>query len=277
MRNGRFEGWYYKHQLGSNTIAFIPGSSESGAFVQMLSPKCARYFTVPNLSVTEDRICAGKCFFSPLGCKIDLPGVSGELAYEGLTPLKSDIMGPFRFLPMECRHGVISMAHSLRGSLTVDGTVYCFDGGKGYTEKDSGFSFPRSYQWLQCNDFSEPCSIMISIARIPFCTLHFTGCICAIIYRGREYRLATYKGVRIISKTETQICLSQGDLQLKVDISPSNVGHSLKAPVYGHMTGAIRENANAEIHVSLWERGQRLLNLRSPYATYEYVAPANAQ
>lgn len=276
MKTGRFEGWYYKHQLGSNTIAFIPGYSESGAFVHMLSQNCARYFKVPRIYVEGDRIYAGRCLFSHSGCKIDLPGVSGEIIYDELTPLESDIMGPFRFLPMECRHGVISMAHSLRGSLAVNGTVYRFDGGNGYMEKDSGFSFPSSYQWLQCNDFSEPCSIMISIARIPFCTLHFNGCICVIIYRGREYRLATYKGVRIISDDETQVFLVQGNLQLKVEISPSNDGHSLKAPVSGHMTGTIRESTNAEIHVRLWECGQMLLNLRSPYATYEYVAPAKS-
>ena len=35
--------------------------------------------------------------------------------------------------------------------------------GLGYAEKDSGTSFPRSYLWMQCNDFSEPCSVMVSI------------------------------------------------------------------------------------------------------------------
>ena len=212
MSKGKFEGWYYKHQLGSSTVAFIPGSSESGAFVQMLTPSCTRYFEVPTITVTGDTVRAGSCLLSPKGCKIDLPGIRGEIGYGQLTPLRSDIMGPFRFFPMECRHGVVSMAHSLNGGITVDGTDYCFNGGRGYIEKDSGISFPSSYQWLQCNDFAEPCSIMVSIARIPFCTLRFTGCICAVIYRGHEYRLAAYKGVKIFIANETQIYLSQGDL-----------------------------------------------------------------
>jgi tocopherol cyclase len=276
MRNGRFEGWYLKHQLGRNTVALIPGCSESGAFVQILAPNCTRYFTVPEISVADDRIRAGNCLFSLKGCKIDLPGVRGEIAYEELAPLKSDIMGPFRFFPMECRHGVISMAHRLQGGLTVDGVSYCFDGGRGYMEKDSGVSFPSSYQWLQCNDFAEPCSVMVSIARIPFCALHFTGCICAILYRGREYRLATYKGVKIISAGETQISLSQGDLQLNVKISSFHAGHALKAPADGRMTDVIRERVNAKIHIKLWEQGQIICNLRSSHATYEYVAPPDA-
>ena len=235
MGNKRFEGWYFKHQLENNTVALIPGRSVNGAFIQILLPNGARFYKTHGLSVKEDEIYTGNCVFSPHGCKIELPGVQGKIEYGTITPLRSDIMGPFRFFPMECRHGVISMAHSLRGSLTVGGTDYIFDGGTGYIEKDSGISFPGSYQWIQCNDFPEPCAMMVSIARIPFGTIHFTGCICAIIYRGREYRIATYNGVRILLANETHICLSQRNLQLNIEISPFNSGHSLKAPVYGLM------------------------------------------
>ena len=37
------------------------------------------------------------------------------------------------------------------------------------------------------------------IIDIPFCGGSFQGCICAIVYGGREYRLATYRGVRILN------------------------------------------------------------------------------
>ena len=38
----------------------------------------------------------------------------GTGRYGPFTPLQSDIMGPFRFLPgMECTHGVFSMGHPL--------------------------------------------------------------------------------------------------------------------------------------------------------------------
>ncbi len=192
MKNKGFEGWYFKHQRGRDMLAFIPGIAESGAFVQMLSPSASRQFEVPELTVKDGVIYAGNCEFSRRGCKIDLPGVTGEILYGGLTPLSSDIMGPFRFLPMECRHGVISMGHGLSGSLVADGETYSFFGGVGYIEKDSGRSFPRYYQWLQCNSFPEPCSMMLSVANVPFCGLSFSGCICAIMYKGIEYRLASY-------------------------------------------------------------------------------------
>lgn len=141
-----FEGWYYKHQKGGRVLALIPGRAQSGAFVQMMTDAGSRTFDVPSLSVRGDTVRAGNCAFSPRGCFVDLPGVQGEIAYGGLSPLRGDIMGPFRFAPgMECRHGVISMAHTLAGSVRVDGETLDFDGGTGYIEKDSGTSFPRRF------------------------------------------------------------------------------------------------------------------------------------
>ena len=183
-------------------------------------------------------------------------------------------MGPFRFFPMECRHGVISMTHTLSGSLTIDNTQYCFDNGTGYIEKDSGTSFPSSYLWLQCNNFSVPCSVMVSIANIPFYGISFKGCICAIVYDGREYRFATYNGVRIHAADGEHVCLSQGKLFLEIDIKPSHSGHALRSPVRGRMSGTIRESSNAEVRVRLWEHKKPVFDLRSENAAYEFVPPA---
>lgn len=273
MKNRGFEGWYFKHQKGDDALAFIPGRAESGAFIQMLSPGGSRQFDVPDLTVRNGVIYAGDCEFSRRGCRISLPGVSGEILYGALTPLRSDIMGPFRFLPMECRHGVISMAHTLGGSVSVDGARHSFDGGLGYIEKDSGTSFPSSYQWLQCNSFPEPCSVMLSVAHIPFCGLSFEGCICAIMYGGSEYRLATYNGVRILAAEEKHICLSQGGLLLETDIRPTQDGHPLRSPVRGRMSGTIRESSNAAVRVRLWQRGKQTFDLESGSAMYEFVPP----
>ncbi len=274
MRTKGFEGWYFKHQKGHNMIAFIPGRAESGAFIQMISANGSRHFAVPELSVHNGVICAGECLFTPSGCRIRLPGISGEIGYGCFTALCSDIMGPFRFLPMECRHGVISMAHTLSGGVTVDGEYICFDGGVGYIEKDSGASFPPSYLWLQCNNFSEPCAVMASVAHIPFGRISFRGCICAVVYRGREYRFATYNGVRILAAEAGHLCLSRGKQLLELEIMPVNGGHPLFSPVRGQMSGTIRESNNANVHLRLWERGERILDLHSSRAAYEFVPPS---
>lgn len=275
--NKGFEGWYFKHQIGNEMIAFIPGRAESGPFIQMIGNCGSRQFDVPNLSIDNHGIHAGNCLFSPSGCKIDLPGIRGKIGYGKFTPLCSDIMGPFRFLPMECRHGVISMAHRLRGSLEIDGQMHCFNNGIGYIEKDSGTSFPSSYIWLQCNDFPEPCSIIVSIAHIPLYGINFTGCICAILYQGHEYRLATYRRVHIHKADSKEICLSQGKLFLKITIKAPAISHPLRAPVSGQMSRSIRENANANVHVRLWDNGMRVIDLHSAHAAFEFVPEKHAR
>lgn len=266
-----FEGWYFKHQKGDDMVAFIPGRAVSGDFIQLISREGARQFQVSDLTVRNGMIQADRCWFSSQGCHIELPGISGEIVYGPLAPLCSDIMGPFRFFPMECRHGVLSMAHTLQGSVRMDGYVHSFEGGLGYVEKDSGTSFPRSYLWMQCNDFPSACSIMISIAHIPFCGSSFRGCICAIVYQGREYRLATYKGVKVQAFTPEHICLSQGSLLLELDITSPHTGHPLRAPQCGKMSNTIRESCNVHLQARLWERGKAIFSLQSDHAAYEFV------
>ncbi|MGN0114579.1 MAG: tocopherol cyclase family protein [Acutalibacteraceae bacterium] len=270
MRKSGFEGWYFKHQCGGDMLAFIPGKAESGAFVQMMSSNGSRYFEVDNIFIENGKIIAGNCELSRQGCKISLPGVSGKITYSNITPIRSDIMGPFRFFPMQCRHGVISMAHTLMGSVTIDGEQHIFDGGKGYIEKDSGRSFPRSYMWVQCNGFDD-CSLMVSVASIPFCGFEFTGCICAIICGCKEYRLATYNGVHILAADAEHICLSQGKLKLEINIKPQNNGHLLRSPVKGNMSGIIRESGNAYIHARLTDGDKTVFDLQSDEAAYEFM------
>jgi hypothetical protein len=71
-----FEGWYFKHQKEGESLAFIPGHAESGAFIQMISSSGSRQFEINNLTVQHGIIRADKCIFSHKGIVIDLPGVA---------------------------------------------------------------------------------------------------------------------------------------------------------------------------------------------------------
>lgn len=269
FRPPRFEGWYFKHQGPDGTVALIPGRAGGAPFVQLLTDGCSRQFSVPSLE-TGPEIRAGACRFGRNGVWIDLPGVHGAIRYGPLTPLRSDIMGPFRHLPMECRHGVVSMRHRLEGALELDGKTLRFDGGLGYLERDSGTSFPSRYLWLQANDFPGACSIMLAVARIPFAGLQFDGCICAILCGAREYRLATYRGVRVLAAGPEHIRLAQGKLLLQVDVRQQDAGLPLCAPVRGRMTAVIRESSSAQARFRLWEGGVPVLDLTSAACSFEY-------
>ena len=269
MSERRFAGWYYKQSTGDYMLAFIPGRAADGPFVQMIDSAGARRFTMPDFSVQGDTVRTGDCLFSPAGVQVRLPGVEGVLHYGRITPLRSPIMGPFAHLPMQCRHGVVSMEHSVDGCITVDGCVRRFENGRGYAEKDSGRSFPRTYRWLQCNEFSEPCALMLSVAHIPFLGFSFTGCIAALLYRGQEYRFATYRGVKIRTLTDSRICLQQGELRLEVTVCPCGPGHALLAPQSGRMTETIRESCGASLQLRLLRAGSVLLECTSRRAGYE--------
>lgn len=271
MSERGFEGWYYKQRAGDYMLAFIPGRASDGAFVQMIDPSGTRYFPMPDFQVDGDTVRTGDCLFSPSGLRVSLPGVEGVLRYEALTPLRSDIMGPFAHLPMQCRHGVVSMSHLVSGRVTVDGIPHEFDRASGYCEKDRGRSFPRSYLWVQCNDFPCPVSLMVALAHIPFLGFSFTGCLAVLLYAGREYRFATYRGVRIADYTPEHICLRQGRYCLELFLSPLAAGQELRAPVCGVMSGRIRESRDAGLRLRLQDGDRTVLDVRSARATCEIV------
>lgn len=268
MSDKRFKGWYYKQRSGDYMLAFIPGVASDGAFVQVIDPSGTKSFPMPYLFAAGDTVYTGNCVFSPSGVRVSLPGISGTLRYGKNTPLSSDIMGPFACLPMQCRHGVVSMDHTVNGRILKDGRQYIFRNGSGYIEKDSGRSFPRSYLWLQCNDFSAPCSFMFSLAHIPFAGTSFTGCICALMYRGKEYRFATYRGVKV-RRFGNRLRLRQGKFLLDVFFSPLSSGHSLQAPLCGRMSESIRESCDAYLHIRLRRAGCTIVESKSRRATCE--------
>jgi tocopherol cyclase len=280
-----FEGWYFKHQNGRQTVAFIPGVSidsqgRRSAFIQIVTDQlsdCAVYpYSAFRVCPRKLAVRIGNCIFSDSSIKIDLdtPPLKcrGILKYGPLIPPESDIMGPFRFIPfMECNHGTISLKHSLSGSLELNGSPIEFDGGTGYIEKDWGTSFPKSYLWVQCNRFSEAsCSIMVSIADIPLAGLSFKGCIGIVRYQGQEYRLATYNGVHIIRCDETGFVLKQKNFVLEADLSVKSP-QKLIAPRTGTMSRIIRENAACRARFRFYRDGALLFELQSEDAGFEYV------
>lgn len=257
-----FEGYYLKHQKDGITLCLITGRTNKENFIQVVTND----FSV--------RLPFNKGIsFSRKGVILNIrtPKLSliGKIRYHGLSPIRYDIMGIFKFFKMECRHGIVSMEHRLEGSIVLNGEIIDFTGGKGYIEKDSGCSFPSSYTWIQANDFDEPCSIMAAIAAIPFGCLHFRGCICIIQYHGREYRLATYLGVRVLSCSKNRIVLKQGKYRLEIAIKEYH-GHRLAAPRNGEMTRTIREAASCPATFSFYKKEKVIFRLESRYASFEW-------
>lgn len=273
-----FEGWYFKivDATEGSAFAFIPGISmgqngEQHAFIQVFDGKrcTSEYirFNADAFKPSEENFdiqLAGNQF-SAKKMTLHLPNIKGQLTFENTTPWPKmlgapGIMGWYSFVPfMQCYHGIVSLNHTITGSLNINGQDVNFTGGKGYIEKDWGESFPRGWIWLQTNHFNdENMSLIASVAHIPFLGSHFIGYIVGFWFRGKLYRFASYTGAKMNAEiVDNQIFLRFKDAKNHLDIIATKAGTgSLIAPLHGDMTGKVNESLQAVIEVKFYEKGK---------------------
>lgn len=275
-----FEGWYLKQQNDTDTISFIPAfhinkNGMKSASLQIVTNDASYHLDFPieefGVDVETCSIQIGNSTFGETGCTVDIHHddvqINGSLQYSAFKKPKYDIMGPFCYVPfMQCIHRVYSLQHFVSGELTLNGKAYVFTKHLGYMEADRGTSFPSEYLWTQCS-WGEH-SLMVSIANIPFCGLHFRGCIGFIYLDGVEYRFATYLGVRLKVVKEDMIELEQGDIKLRVH-RLENRAQPLFAPDNGEMLRTIHESASCTVQYTCWIRNELKFDLVNEQASFE--------
>ena len=280
-----FEGWYFKHQNPQGqTLALIPAfhidrEGRRTTSLQVISKAQVWWLEYPasqlQISRQPFQIQIGQSSFGSQGIDLHIQqdglSLQGALRYGPFTVLRSDIMGPFRFFAgMQCSHGIISMGHPLEGALELNGEHLNFSDGTGDIETDRGRSFPSKYLWTQCLwDGSERGSLMLAIATIPLPVGSFTGCICSVFYGGREYCLATYRGVRIETWSSSGAVICQGKYRLEAELL-SERRQPLLAPVEGRMERTIHESLCAEVRYRFWYGGSLLFQHTDSNASFEY-------
>lgn len=257
---GDFYGWYFKCQSDTQTFAVIPAVHGAGrsrtCSIQVITEDGA--WTIPFsgdiFDKRQERIIIEKNQFGKDGMQLDIVrlqlsdeseeqghlSIKGNIKFGTLTPIKYDIMGPFKFLPfMECRHSVYSMRHLVNGEVDINGKRYSLRNALGYWEGDRGRSFPKEYAWTQC--FLPEGTLMLSVADIPLAGIHFTGIIGIVLWKGKEYRFATYLGARAVQKKNNILLIRQGNMELEARLLEQNA-HPLCAPKHGVMVRTIHEN-----------------------------------
>lgn len=282
MMKGSFYGWYFKCQSDSKTLAIIPAVHHTGqtktCSIQIITDINNWTVTFPaeafqrkgkNISIGENSFGENGVYLT-----IEKPNLSiqGILKFGSFSPLKYDIMGPFAFIPyMECRHSVWSMKHSVFGEVQINGEKYTFNHGFGYWEGDQGRSFPKEYLWTQC--FFPLGSLMLSVADIPMAAIRFTGIIGVVLWQGKEYRLATYLGAKVISLHNKNVHIIQGDLELEATLIDA-VNRPLQAPTMGAMVRTIHESASCYSYYRFKKNGRVLFEFHSKQASFEYEYPS---
>jgi tocopherol cyclase len=280
-QHGFFEGWYFKFvdMAEQHVHAIIPGvflgqdRSASHAFVQVLDGLTGHstYHRYPlGQFVASDRefdLRIGPNHFRAECLSIDIAdadrALRGKLHFDGLTPwpvtvFSPGIMGPYAFAPfMECYHGVLGLDHAVRGSLTMNGNVVNFDGGRGYIEKDWGQAFPQAWIWGQSNHFEQlGTSVTISVATIPWLGKSFRGFIIGLWHHQELYRFTKYNGSTITSLrlTDAHVILHAVNRTHRLEIEAArSEGGLLHAPYRSEMLQRVTESLTATIAVKLIE------------------------
>lgn len=277
-----FEGWYFKlvDHAENHRLAVIPAifkhqdPVQHHAFIQILDglDGSATYHRFPAGAFQAARdsfsVQVGSNRFSEKGLTLDindeLRTVQGTVSLHNTRPWPVSwrslgIMGPYGWIPfMECNHGVVSLDHTLQGSLEVDGLEIDFSGGRGYLEKDWGAAFPAGYVWMQTNHFpTEGTSFVGSIAIIPWITGAFPGFIIGLWYEGKLYRFATYTGAKTaaLAITDDLVRWVVESKTHRLEISAHRAeGGLLYGPSRENMTERIGETMMATVDLRLAER-----------------------
>lgn len=298
-----FEGWYYKVVSSDEryTLAIIPGISmnkkDPHSFIQLFislhdneETKLSSYY----FKYEKNDFSYGyQNFFAKIKenqfmldhVTLDLKNhdvsLSGTLHFGPIKPIHKtlfspNIMGFFGYFHfMECYHGILSMTHSLSGSLELNNEIISFQNGKGYIEKDWGRSFPKAYVWLQSNHFKDTqTSFMFSYADIPFLGFYFKGLIANLIFNGKEYRFATYNGAKvkeeIINGNHVIYTLKKRRYTLWIEANSSHE-ISLASPRNGQMIDKIKEGLSGYIHLKLFYKNELIYQDTGKHAGIEVM------
>lgn len=273
-----FYGWYFKCRSEEDTIVFI-------ASVTTDKENSSANLQIANKDGVWNVKFPGDCFlrkggniylsdnhFGKNGIVFDVTTADlrakGKLYFKDFTPLDYDIMGPFAMVPfMECRHSIMSMRHKVNGSVTINDKKYEFNDAFGYWEGDRGISFPSEYLWTQ-TDFDEG-SLMLSVAEIPVGKRCFTGIIGVIHYRGKEYRLATYKGAKIKFFPDRRVRITQDDMVFEAKLY-SREGYDFVVPQDAAMSRIIQENVTCRAAYRFRADGEDIFAFKTNTASFEY-------
>lgn len=280
-----FEGWYFKlvTKNPSHTYTIIPGVSlaenDTHAFIQIMDgysgyTDYVRYsldqfsWQTGNLYIN-----IGESVFTDSGMMLDIKTerstINGKIDFLNVVRYPGSIFSPgimgwYSFVPfMECNHGIVSVNHDLKGTLSVNGILLDFDGGKGYIEKDWGTSFPEAWIWIQSNNFYEhDVSFMLSIAKIPWMGRFFIGLISFLFLNNKYYMFSTYNRSTFsdvrndIEKLE--ITLQNNSHKLKVTVFKKSFC-DLAAPAHGEMSRRIKESIDSELQIQLFNKNGKVL------------------
>jgi len=282
-KKNSYEGWYFKHQGKKHSLALIPSvcTDELGkpsAQLQVVTE--AKSWTIPismcEFNSEEDQLSVrmDNSYFTERGCTFNIHEedleITGRIEYSDLLYPDKDIMGPFRFMPkMETRHGIISLYHTLSGTIKLNQETWSFDQGIGYIEMDWGTTFPKQYVWSHAawKDKYENC-IVAAAAKVPVLNFNFNGFIGCLVYHGKQVVLASYFGAKVKEMTANKIVVEQKQMRLEIELIAQHPVN-LMAPEQGKMTRKVKEHLRTSVNYRFFHNGDCIFDIVQDEASFE--------
>ena len=110
---------------------------------------------------------------------------------------------------------------------------------------------------------------MLAAADIPWGGFHVTGVTAAVLWQGRQYRLATYLGAKATDIRDGAVTIRQGRARLTARLLEP-AAQPLRAPSGGAMVRTIHEHAACRAFYRFQIGENTLFALEVPNASFEY-------
>ena len=110
---------------------------------------------------------------------------------------------------------------------------------------------------------------MLAVADVPVAGFHFRGIIGVVLWKGREYRLATYLGAKAVQVRAGRLRIVQGNLELEARLL-EKVRNPLKAPANGDMVRTIHESAACRAFYRFRKGECSILSFKTDRGSFEY-------
>lgn len=285
--NNYFEGWYLRFVNADEDInvavifALSKATKDPHAFLQLFksTDETCDYLRYPIHQFREDGelLWIGEQYISPYEInvannRIQIEGQFSNTVRIAKTMGSESAMSIVSVLPLNTAQEVIYLDGDFNGTLSVEGKT--IQNAKIYIEKTYGHRFPPHHMWLQSNHFDVPeASFSFSVGILPVLGLQIKGWFGIFRYGKDEYRFAIYNlaKLRIINETTTQVELemTRGRFRLHV-IAKRDHWVNLVGPVDGAlMEETVHESLSAVIEISLYDRGELIVNTTGIHAGME--------
>ncbi len=263
-----FEGYYVRviDQNKSFNKAFIFGMTSNKkdphAFMQLVdgdnhSTKYYR-FDLDDFNYDQNSISMPGIRLTSTSISIELDDFSIKGEFTNIVGLQkrhgsNSAMSFLHILPMKTYQEIVIMDSVFTGSYIIDSKTTSLNGTT-YIEKTYGYHFPRNWIWIQSSTFDKDVLLSCSIGEAKMIGIPFKGYVISLIYKGEQYRFATYLKDKIIVKQEpgkVEIIASNKKTRLAIKAISSKpitlVGPGLKSEMIMDVFESITSNVEIEL------------------------------